>query len=114
MPTRSPQSRPKRPRGRPGAGAGPALRALQTRLARLTAQVETLRRRHARELAAARRAADRRLAAVMREITALRYHQARADALARLLAERDIALARQTQRIAELEAALLRTPTQLG
>ena len=50
----------------------------------------------------------------MREITALRYHQARADALARLLAERDIALARQTQRIAELEAALLRTPTQLG
>jgi len=80
----------------------------------VTAQVEALRQRHVRELAAARRAADRRLAALMREMAALRHHEARAQALTRLLAERDTALARQAQRIAELEAALLRTPTHLG
>ena len=80
----------------------------------MTAQVEALRRRHVRELAAAQRAADQRLAALMRELTALRHHEARAQALTRLLAERDIALAHQARRIAELEAALLRTPTQLG
>jgi hypothetical protein len=80
----------------------------------MTAQAKAQRQRHIRALAAARRAADRRLAALMRELTALRHHEARAQALARLLAERDAALARQAQRIAELEAALLRTPTHLG
>ena len=80
----------------------------------MTAQVEALRRRHVRELAAAQRAADQRLAALMRELTALRHLEARAQALTRLLAERDTALAQQTRRIAELEAALLRTPTHLG
>ncbi len=116
MPTRSARPRPKRPPRRPRAqgAASPGLRALQARLARVTAQVETLHRRHVRELAAAQRAADQRLAALMRELTALRHHEARAQALTRLLAERDIALAHQARRIAELEAALLRTPTQLG
>src|SRR5439155_864050 len=69
---------------------------------------------HVRELAAAQRAADQRLAALMRELTALRHLEARAQALTRLLAERDTALEHQARRIAELEAALLRTPTQLG
>jgi hypothetical protein len=76
--------------------------------------MDALRQRYVRELAAASRAADRRVAALMNEITALRHHEARAEALTRLLAERDTALARQAQRIAELEAALLRKPTQLG
>ena len=80
----------------------------------MTAQVEALRRRHVRQLAAAQRAADQRLAALMRELTALRHLEARAQALTRLLAERDTALEHQARRIAELEAALLRTPTQLG
>ena len=80
----------------------------------MTAQVEALRQRNVRKLAAARRAADRRLAALMREMAALRHHEARAQALTRLLAERDTALEHQARRIAELEAALLRTPTQLG
>jgi hypothetical protein len=75
--------------------------------------MDALRQRHVRELAAASRAADRRVAALMNEITALRHHEARAEALTRLLAERDTALARQAKRIAELEAALLQTPTQL-
>ena len=117
MPTRPRPPRAKHPRRRPpvrGAGAGAGPRALQGRLARVTAQVKALRQRHVRELAAARRAADRRLAALMREMAALRHHEARAQALTRLLAERDTALARQAQRIAELEAALLRTPTHLG
>ena len=116
MPTRPRPPRAKHPRRRPpvrGAGAGAGPRGLQGRLARVTAQVEALRQRYVRELAAARRAADRRLAALMREMAALRHHEARAQALTRLLAERDIALARQAQRIAELEA-LLRTPTHLG
>jgi len=80
----------------------------------LTDQLGALKQRHVRALAAAGRAADRRVAALMNELTALRHHEARAQALTRLLAERDTALARQAQRIAELEAALLRTPTQLG
>jgi hypothetical protein len=80
----------------------------------MTAQVKALRQRYIRELTAARRAADRRMAALLRELTALRHHEARAQALARLLAERDTALARQARRIAELEAALLQTPTHLG
>lgn len=75
--------------------------------------MEALRQRHVRELAAASRAADRRVAALMNEITALRHHEARAEALTRLLSERDAALERQARRIADLEAALLRTPTQL-
>ena len=111
-PPRPPRAR--RPRGRPRAqrtAAGPELQPLLTRA---TAQMDALRQRYVRELAAASRVADRRVAALMNEITALRHHEARAEALTRLLAERDTALARQAQRIAELEAALLRKPTQLG
>jgi hypothetical protein len=88
-------------------------RALERRLARLSAAREVERGRHARQLAAVRRATDRRLAGMLSEIAALRHHEARAEALARLLAERDAALAAQAERIRRLEA-LLRTPTQLG
>jgi hypothetical protein len=81
-------------------------RTLARRVAHLTAQLEALRRSHARRAAAIRRAADRRLAAMMREVAALRHHEARAEALARLLAERDAALAAQAGRIEELESLL--------
>ena len=114
MPARPPRS-PSRtaPRGRSTAAtAGSAQRALERRIVRLTAERETLRRRHARRLAALQRAADRRLARLLKEITALRHHEARAEALIRLLAERDTALAERGRRIAELEE-LLRSPTHL-
>jgi Skp family chaperone for outer membrane proteins len=91
----------------------PTVRTLERRLARLASALETERARHDRRLAAVRRAADRRLAAMVKEIAALRHHEARAEALARVLGERDMALAAQSERIAELET-LLRTPTQLG
>jgi len=94
------------------ATASSAQRALERRVTRLTAERETLRRRHARQLAALQRAADQRLASLLKEITALRHHEARAGALIRLLAERDTALAERGRRIAELEE-LLRSPTHL-
>jgi type II secretory pathway component PulJ len=60
--------------------------ALERQVARLSAAVETERRRHAKQLESARRAADRRLAAMLKEIAALRHHEARAEELARRLA----------------------------
>ena len=89
----------------PGITAN-AMRALERRLARLSAAREADKRRHARQLDAARRTLDRRLAVMMSEIASLRHHEARAAALERLLAEREA-------RIARLEA-LLRTPTELA
>ena len=88
------------------AATASAMRSLERRLSRLTAAREADRRRHARELEAARRTLDRRLAAMMSELASLRHHEARAAALERLLAEREA-------RIARLEA-LLRTPTELA
>jgi arginine/lysine/ornithine decarboxylase len=81
-------------------------RALERRLARLTAERAAERERQARQLARVRRAADRRLAAMVAEIAALRHHEARAEALARLLAEREAALDAERARVAELEAQL--------
>jgi hypothetical protein len=91
----------------------PTVRALERRLARLTAAAKAERERHGRQLAAMRRAADRRLTAMVKEIAALRHHEARAEALGRLIAERDAAIAAQAERIERLET-LLRSPTQLG
>jgi hypothetical protein len=67
-----------------------------------------------RRIAALQRASDRRLAAMMAEIAALRHHEARAGALERLVAERDAMLAAYAARIADLEARLLQSPTDLG
>jgi hypothetical protein len=89
------------------------VRALERRLARLTAASKAERERHVRQVAALRRAADRRLTSMVKEIAALRHHEARAEGLGRLLAERDAALAAQAERIAHLET-LLRSPTHLG
>jgi len=94
------------PKAATPAATAKAVRALERRLVRLTAAREADRRRHARELEAARRELDRRLAAMMNEIAGLRHHEARAAALERLLAEREA-------RIARLEG-LLRTPTELA
>src|SRR5947208_1056186 len=60
---------------------------LESQVARLSAALETERRRHAKQLESTRRAADRRLAAMVKEIAALRHHEARAEELARRLAE---------------------------
>jgi hypothetical protein len=49
---------------------------------------------------------------MVKEIAALRHHEARAEGLARLIAERDAVVARQAERIAELER-LLQPPTDL-
>jgi hypothetical protein len=101
-------------RARPKGGAKPAaVRALERRVARLTGERDADRRRHARQVAAARRAADRRLAAAVAEIAALRHLEARADALTRLLAEREATLEIQGQRIAHLER-LLQNPPEVG
>lgn len=95
------------------ARAKPSVRTLLRRLGQVTAQQESERARHARQLAALRRAGERRLAQMMQDIAALRHHQARAEVLDRLLAEREAALAAQSERIARLEA-LLQRPTELG
>jgi hypothetical protein len=91
MPTR--RSRPRTPIARPAPRAAAALsvRTLERRLREATAQLESERQRHARQLEAVRRAADRKLAEMVREIVALRHHEARAEMLARLLAERNAA-----------------------
>jgi hypothetical protein len=70
-----------------------ALRALERRIRRITAELEEERERHARQLVAVRRAGDRKLTAMLREIATLRHHEARAEVLTRLLAERDAAQA---------------------
>lgn len=70
-----------------------AVRALERRLRRLTAELEAERERHARQLVAVRRAADRKLTVMLREIATLRHHEARVEVLTRLLAERDAAQA---------------------
>jgi Skp family chaperone for outer membrane proteins len=91
MPTRR-RSRSSVPRPAPRAAATPSVRTLERRLREATAQLESERQRHARQLEAVRRAADRKLAEMVREIVALRHHEARAEMLARLLAERDAAI----------------------
>ena len=74
------------------------MQRLERKIARLLADREAERERHARQIAAVRRGADRRLTVMLREITSLRHHEARALALERLLAERDAALAARDQR----------------
>jgi hypothetical protein len=71
----------------------PTVQQLERRIARLLAERETERARHARQLTAVRRGADRRLTVMVRELAALRHHEARAQVLERMLAERDAALA---------------------
>ena len=100
-------------RGKKSTAAKPSVQTLLRRVGQLTAQQESERARHARQLAALRRAGERRLAQMMQDIATLRHHQARAEVLDRLLAEREAALAAQAERIARLEA-LLQRPTELG
>jgi hypothetical protein len=89
--------RPKRvrPKRKP---ARPTVPQLERKIARLLAERETERARHARQISAVRRGADRRLTVMLREITSLRHHEARAQALERMLAERDAALAAKDPR----------------
>jgi len=108
-----PPRRPVRKAAPRRAKTATGVRALERRLARLTAGWKAERQRYERRLAAERRETDRRLAGMMSEIAALRHHEARAEALARLLAERDAVLAAQAERLARLEA-LLQDPTALG
>ena len=71
----------------------PTVQQLERKIARLLAEREAERARHARQVIAVRRGADRRLTVMVREIATLRHHEARAQALERMLAERDAALA---------------------
>ena len=87
---------------------------LRREIARLTKALRTERAAAARRIAALQRAGDRRLAAMMAEIAGLRHHEARASALERLVAERDAMVAAKATRIADLEARLLQSPTDLG
>jgi hypothetical protein len=91
MPTRRTRPRTAVARPAPRAASTPSVRTLARRLREATAQLESERQRHARQLEAVRRAADRKLAEMVREIVALRHHEARAEMFARLLAERNAA-----------------------
>jgi hypothetical protein len=89
MATRKPKrARPARKKARP------TVQQLERKVARLLAERETERAKHARQLLALRRGRDRRLTIMLREITTLRHHEARALALERMLKERDEALAK--------------------
>src|SRR5262245_21212499 len=82
--------RSRRPSPKPKA-ARPTLAQLERRIARLLAERQAERARHARQIASVRRGADRRLTVMLREITELRHHEARAHALERLLEKREAA-----------------------
>ncbi|HET9471406.1 MAG TPA: hypothetical protein VFO24_09905 [Usitatibacter sp.] len=104
-----------RPATRAKARAGtPSVASLRREITRLTKALRVDREAAARRIAALQRAGDRRLAAMMAEIAGLRHHEARAGALERLVAERDAMLAEKVARIADLEARLLQSPTDLG
>jgi len=92
----------------------PSVAKLQREIAKLTKALRAERAAAARRIAALERAGDRRLAAMMAEIAGLRHHEARASALERLVAERDALVAAKAARIADLEARLLQSPTDLG
>jgi len=92
----------------------PSVASLRREIARLTKSLHAERAAAARRIAALQRAGDRRLAAMVAEIAGLRHHEARASALERLVAERDAMLAAKAARIADLEARLLQSPTDLG
>ena len=74
------------------------MQQLERKIARMLADREAERARHARQIAAVRRGADRRLTVMLREIASLRHHEARAQAFERLLAERDAAMAAAEER----------------
>jgi hypothetical protein len=103
-----------RPAVRKKARATPSVPSLRREIARLTKALGAERAAVARRIAALQRAGDRRLAAMVAEIAGLRHHEARASALERLVAERDAMLAANAARIADLEARLLQSPTDLG
>ena len=100
-----------RPKAR---AATPSVASLRREIARLTKALRGEKEATARRIAALQRAGDRRLAAMVAEIAGLRHHEARASALERLVAERDAMLAEKAARIADLEARLLQSPTELG
>jgi len=109
---RSTPRRQRRTRAKPRA-ATPSTESLRREIAQLTKQLDAERAGETRRIAALQRASDRRLAAMMAEIAALRHHEARAGALERLVAERDAMLAAHAARIADLEARLLQSTTDL-
>jgi predicted RNase H-like nuclease (RuvC/YqgF family) len=82
-----------------------AVKSLERRLKQSNAEIEALKEKHERQLAATKRAADRRLSAFMSELTALRYHEARAQALERLVAERDALIVKLREDLTRLSGA---------